>query len=82
MTVQQAFQGPLQLKERLGTIDAKKVAKTDPGKLEEMFREKPAIHRFPGAMAARVHELAGVVADEYGGDARADLGRGRGRATT
>jgi uncharacterized HhH-GPD family protein len=69
VTVQQAFQGPLRLKERLGTIDAKKVAKTDPGKLEQLFREKPAIHRFPGSMAARVHELAGVVADEYGGDA-------------
>jgi uncharacterized HhH-GPD family protein len=69
VTVQQAFQGPLRLKERLGTIDAKKVAKTDPGKLEKLFREKPAIHRFPGSMAARVHDLAGFVADEYGGDA-------------
>jgi len=69
VTVQQAFQGPLRLKERLGTIDAKKVAKTDPGKLEQLFREKPAIHRFPGSMAARVHDLAGFVADEYGGDA-------------
>ena len=69
VTVQQAFQGPLRLKERLGTIDAKKVAKTDPGKLEKVFREKPAIHRFPGSMATRVHELAGFVADEYGGKA-------------
>jgi uncharacterized HhH-GPD family protein len=69
VTVQQAFQGPLRLKERLGTIDAKKVAKTDPGKLEQLFREKPAIHRFPGSMSARVHDLAGFVADEYGGDA-------------
>jgi uncharacterized HhH-GPD family protein len=69
VTVQQAFQGPLRLKERLGTIDARKVAKTDPGELEKLFREKPAIHRFPGSMAARVHDLAGFVADEYGGDA-------------
>ena len=69
VTVQQAFQGPLRLKERLGTIDAKKVAKTDPGKLEKVFREKPAIHRFPGSMATRVHDLAGFVADEYGGKA-------------
>jgi uncharacterized HhH-GPD family protein len=37
--------------------------------LEKLFREKPAIHRFPGSMAARVHDLAGFVADEYGGDA-------------
>jgi uncharacterized HhH-GPD family protein len=69
VTVQQAFQGPLRLKERLGTIDAKKVAKTDPGKLEQLFREKPAIHRFPGSMAKRVQDLAAAVADEYGGEA-------------
>jgi uncharacterized HhH-GPD family protein len=64
-----AFVGPLKLKERLGTIDPKKIAKTDPGKLEQVFKESPAIHRFPGAMSTRVHELAAVVADEYGGDA-------------
>ena len=34
-----------------------------------MFREKPAIHRFPGKMAERVHDLAAHVRDEYGGDA-------------
>jgi uncharacterized HhH-GPD family protein len=69
VTVQQAFQGPLRLKERLKTLDPKKIAKSDPGKLEQVFREKPAIHRFPGSMATRVHELAAFVADEYGGDA-------------
>src|SRR5579875_2306081 len=56
VTVQQAFLGPLRLKERLGT-------------LEPRFRQKPAIHRFPGSMAERVRELAAVVVDEYGGDA-------------
>jgi uncharacterized HhH-GPD family protein len=64
-----AFQGPWKLKQRLGTLDPGKVAATDPARLEEIFREKPAIHRFPGAMAARVQELAGDVAEEYGGDA-------------
>jgi uncharacterized HhH-GPD family protein len=64
-----AFQGPLKLKQRLGTLDPGAVAATDLGRLEEVFREKPAIHRFPGAMAARVQELAAVVAEEYGGDA-------------
>ena len=64
-----AFTGPLKLKQRLGTLDANKIARTDPQKLEELFREKPAIHRFPGSMAARVQELAATVADEYGGDA-------------
>ena len=66
VTVQQAFLGPLRLKQRLGTLDPRKVAKAD---LEPLFREKPAIHRFPGAMATRVSELAATVAEEYGGDA-------------
>jgi uncharacterized HhH-GPD family protein len=67
--VQTAFAGPLKLHQRLGTLDPAAIAKTDPGKLEQAFREKPAIHRFPGSMATRVQELAATVADEYGGDA-------------
>ena len=66
VTVQQAFLGPLRLKERLGTLEPAKVAKAD---LEPLFRAKPAIHRFPGSMATRVGELAATVAEEYGGDA-------------
>ena len=64
-----AFQGPLKLKQRLGTLDPGAIAATDPARLEELFRVKPAIHRFPGAMARRVQELSAVVADEYGGQA-------------
>ena len=64
--VQKAFAGPFVLKQRVGTLDPKKLATLD---LEPAFREKPAIHRFPGSMAARVRELAAVVAEEYGGDA-------------
>src|SRR5438067_13769173 len=67
--VQTAFSGPLKLKQRLGTLDPGKVAATDPAKLEAAFREKPAIHRFPGNMARRVQELAAIVTGEYGGDA-------------
>jgi uncharacterized HhH-GPD family protein len=67
--VQTAFSGPLKLKQRLGTLDAASVAATDPGRLEEAFRQRPAIHRFPGSMARRVQELCAVIADEYGGDA-------------
>src|SRR5204862_6157264 len=67
--VQTAFQGPLKLKQRLGTLDPGKIAATDPGKLEAIFRETPAIHRFPGNMAGRVQDLAAVVAEDYGGDA-------------
>src|ERR671928_1374239 len=66
VTVQKAFAGPLALKERLGSIDADTLASAD---LEPVFREKPAIHRFPGSMAKRVHDLAVYVRDAHGGDA-------------
>ncbi len=64
--VPKAFVGPLELKRRLGTLDPHEVAQAD---LEPLFRERPAIHRFPGAMAKRVRELAGHVAERYDGDA-------------
>ena len=64
--VQKAFAGPLVLKQRVGTLDPRKLASLD---LEKAFAEKPAIHRFPGSMATRVRELAAVVAEDYGGDA-------------
>ncbi len=64
-----AFAGPLKLKQRLGRLDAAELAALDPDRLDEVFREKPAVHRFPGSMAKRVQELAAVVAEEYGGDA-------------
>jgi uncharacterized HhH-GPD family protein len=66
VSVQKAFSGPLALQERLGAIDAATLASAD---LEPVFRERPAIHRFPGAMAKRVHDLAVHVRDEYDGDA-------------
>lgn len=66
VTVQQAFLGPLRLQQRLGTLDPDAVAAAD---LEPLFREKPAIHRFPGSMAERVRTLAEHVRDEYDGDA-------------
>jgi uncharacterized HhH-GPD family protein len=69
VTVPTAFIGPLKLQQRLGRLDAAEIAGTDPQRLEELFREKPAIHRFPGNMARRVHDLCAVVADEYDGDA-------------
>lgn len=69
ITVQQAFAGPLRLEQRLGTLDPGAIAATDPARLEEAFKEKPAIHRFPGAMATRVQDLAQAVVDDFGGDA-------------
>jgi uncharacterized HhH-GPD family protein len=69
VNVQTAFSGPLKIKQRLGTLDAGEIASTDPDRLEAVFRERPAVHRFPGAMATRVRDLAAHVEAEYGGDA-------------
>ena len=69
VTVPTAFLGPLKLKQRLGRLDAAEIASIDPDKLADLFRERPAIHRFPGNMAKRTQELCAVVAEEYDGDA-------------
>ena len=69
VTVPTAFAGPQKLKERVGELDAATIAAMDPADLEAVFRERPAIHRFPGSMARRVQELCAVVADEYSGNA-------------
>jgi len=66
VSVQKAFSGPMVLRERLGAIDAATLASAD---LEPAFRTRPAIHRFPGSMARRVHELAVHVRDRYDGEA-------------
>jgi uncharacterized HhH-GPD family protein len=66
VTVQKAFSGPLVIRERLGTLDAGRLAATD---LEPTFRERPAVHRFPGAMAKRVQDLVAHVNERYDGDA-------------
>jgi uncharacterized HhH-GPD family protein len=67
--VQTAFSGPLKIKQRLGALDPNTIASADPGELDRLFREKPAVHRFPGNMAKRVQDLAAVVVDDYGGHA-------------
>jgi len=69
VTVPTAFTGPLKLKQRIGALDATAIASMDPTALEETFRERPAIHRFPGSMARRVQELCAVIVDEYEGHA-------------
>ena len=66
ITVQQAFLGPLRIKQRVGTLEPARLARTD---LVPIFKEKPAVHRFPGTMAKRVQDLATFIVDEYGGDA-------------
>ena len=69
ITVQAAFSGPLRIKQRLGSLDAGAIAAADPARLDEVFRQKPAIHRFPGNMARRVQELCAFVMERYDGRA-------------
>ncbi len=69
VTVQKAFSSPLELSRRLGGLDANRIADMDTAELEEVFREKPALHRFPANMARRTQEFCAVIASEYDGDA-------------
>ena len=66
VSVQKAFSGPLAIKQRIGSLDPGALAAAD---LDAVFRERPAVHRFPGTMATRVQALAVQIRDEYGGDA-------------
>ena len=67
--VQKAFSGPLELTRRIGNLDASAIAGMDPGELDRAFRERPALHRFPGTMAMRTQELCAAIATDYDGDA-------------
>jgi len=69
VTVQKAFSGPAELKRRLGHLDAARIAATDPARLDAVFRERPALHRFPGSMAGKVQQLAAAIAADYDNDA-------------
>ncbi len=69
VSVQKAFGGPLELKRRIGSLDAAKIAAMDPAELDEVFRRRPALHRFPGAMATKVQALCAAIAAGYDGDA-------------
>jgi uncharacterized HhH-GPD family protein len=67
--LQKAFSGPLELKRRIGGLDARTIASMDPEKLDAAFRERPALHRFPGNMARRTQELCAFIVERYDGDA-------------
>ncbi|MDX6699942.1 MAG: hypothetical protein QOF26_168 [Baekduia sp.] len=68
VTVQKAFAGPLELRRRLGHLDPRRIANEDPEHLVAVFRERPALHRFPGSMATRVRMLCASIAERYDGD--------------
>jgi uncharacterized HhH-GPD family protein len=67
--VQKAFSGPMELRRRLGHLDARRIAGADPEALADTFRQRPALHRFPGAMAGRVQALCAYIVKEHDGDA-------------
>jgi uncharacterized HhH-GPD family protein len=67
--MEKAFSGPYELQKRIGHLDAGRIAAMDPDELLKVFRERPALHRFPGSMAKRVQELCARVEASYGGDA-------------
>jgi uncharacterized HhH-GPD family protein len=69
VTVQKAFAGPAGIQRRLGTLDAATLAALDPAAFAASFAARPAIHRFPGAMAGRVQELCVVIVRDHAGDA-------------
>jgi uncharacterized HhH-GPD family protein len=71
VTVQKAFSGPLELRRRVGTIDPRELAAIPAERLAACFAERPAIHRFPTAMAQRVQALCAHLVAEYDGDAEA-----------
>ena len=81
--LERAFTAPADLRERLGgKLDPSTIADMEPDRLVELFRERPALHRFPGSMAGRVQQLCRVVADELRRRRRCHLGRGEGRRRT
>lgn len=71
VTMESAFAGPEKIRTRIGSLEPRTIAGYDPQDFVEVFKEKPAVHRFPGSMAGRVQALAETVDKEWGGDATA-----------
>ncbi len=67
--MEHAFRGPAKVLERFGTLDPRRIADADPEKFAALCSTPPAVHRFPGAMATRIQDLARIVVDKYDGDA-------------
>src|SRR3954465_14503040 len=68
--VMHAFSGPLELKRRIGSIEPRHIAEMDPAALDAAFRERPALHRFPGNMAKRTRDPREATAGGCAGDPR------------
>src|SRR5690554_5262075 len=71
VTMESAFAGPAKIRDRTGALDAAAIAEHDPDAFVEVFRQSPAVHRFPGSMAGRVQAVCAAVRDDWSGDASA-----------
>ena len=69
VAMETAFAGPLKISERAGTLDAAAIASFDPDAFTELFKATPAVHRFPGSMAAQRACTRAAVAQDWDGDA-------------
>jgi uncharacterized HhH-GPD family protein len=67
--MEHAFRGPSKVVERFGTFSPADIAAADPEEFAALCSTPPAVHRFPGSMAARMQELARIVEEEYDGRA-------------
>ena len=71
VTMESAFAGPYKIAQRMGGLDAHDIAAADPERFAALCAQSPAIHRFPGSMAARVQALCQALVDDWGEDAAA-----------
>ena len=69
--MERAFAGPAKIRDRLGSVDPAVIAAADPQEFAALCAQRPAVHRYPGSMAARLQALAAEVVSTYGGDAAA-----------
>ncbi|MBN9177600.1 MAG: Fe-S cluster assembly protein HesB [Microbacterium sp.] len=76
VAMETAFSGPLKIEQRTGSMDAASLAAYGPDDLASVFKETPAVHRYPGSMAGRVQSLCQALVDDWGGDASALWTRG------
>ena len=76
VAMETAFSGPLKIAQRVGSVDAATLASYDPDALADVFKQTPAVHRFPGSMAARVQSLCAAIQQDWGGDAAAIWSQG------
>jgi uncharacterized HhH-GPD family protein len=76
VAMETAFSGPLKVAQRVGSVDAATLASYDPDAFADAFKKTPAVHRFPGSMAARVQSLCAAIEQNWGGDAAAIWSQG------